>query len=38
MMIAEEKGATEDFIRRLGTVRERHGRKERFVERLAKLK
>ena len=35
--IAEEKGATEDFVRRLQRLRERHARKERFVERLAKL-
>jgi len=36
-VIAEEKGATGDFARRLGTLRERHARKRRFVERLAKL-
>ena len=36
--IAEEKGATEDFARRLRTIRERHARKERFIERLAKFR
>jgi hypothetical protein len=35
--IAEERGAREDFSRRLQTIRERHARKERFVERLGKL-
>jgi len=35
--IAEEKGVTEDFVRRLQMVRERHARKERFIERLAKF-
>jgi hypothetical protein len=35
--IAEEKGTGEDFSRRLRTIRERHARKERFVERLGKL-
>ena len=35
--IAEEKGETEDFARRLRTIRERHARKERFLERLTKL-
>jgi hypothetical protein len=35
--IAEEKDATEDFVRRLQMIRERHARKERFIERLAKL-
>jgi len=36
-VIATEKGATEDFVRRLGRIRDRHARKERFIERLAKL-
>jgi hypothetical protein len=36
-VIAEEKGSTEDFARRIKVIRERHGRKERFIERLAKL-
>ncbi len=35
--IAEDKGTTDDFVRRLGTIRRRHARKERFIERLAKL-
>jgi len=35
--IAEERGATEEFARRLRTIRERHARKERFIERLAAL-
>lgn len=35
--IAEETGATEDFVRRLQKIRERHARKGRFIERLAKL-
>jgi hypothetical protein len=35
--IAEERGAIEDFLRRLRTIRERHARKERFIERLAGL-
>ena len=35
--IAEEKGETEDFVHRLRTIRERHARKERFIERLTKL-
>jgi len=35
--IAEDKGATEDFIRRLAMIRERHARKRQFIERLAKL-
>jgi hypothetical protein len=35
--IAEEKGAIEDFVRRLRKIRDHHARKERFIERLAKL-
>lgn len=35
--ISEEKGEREDFVRRLKEIRNRHARKERFIERLAKL-
>jgi hypothetical protein len=35
--IAEARGSTETFARRLQTIRARHVRKERFIERLAKL-
>lgn len=35
--ISKEKGALEDFIRRLQEIRDRHARKERLIERLAKL-
>ncbi len=35
--IAEERGEIEDFLRRLRAIRERHVRKERFIERLAAL-
>jgi len=35
--IAEERGAVEDFASRLRTIRERHARKERFIERLAAI-
>ena len=35
--IAEERGAIEDFAGRLRTIRERHARKERFIERLAAI-
>jgi len=35
--ISEEKGEHEDFVRRLKEIRDRHARKERFIERLAKL-
>ncbi len=35
--IAEERGAVEDFLRRLRAIRERHARKLRFIERLAGL-
>jgi hypothetical protein len=35
--IAEEKGTIEDFGRRLRVIHERHGRKERFIERLGGL-
>jgi hypothetical protein len=35
--ISQEKGAPEDFLRRLQEIRNRHARKERLIERLAKL-
>ncbi len=35
--ISEEKGEHKDFVRRLNEIRDRHVRKERFIERLAKL-
>ena len=35
--IAEESNTLKDFARRLQTLRERHARKERFLERLTKL-
>ena len=35
--IATEQGTAEDFARRLRIIRERHARKERFIERLVKL-
>lgn len=35
--ISEEKGLSVDFIRRVEKIRDRHARKERFIERLAKL-
>jgi hypothetical protein len=35
--IAEEKGETEEFALRLRAIRERHAKKERFLERLTKL-
>ncbi|MFZ5791923.1 MAG: hypothetical protein ACOY3L_14620 [Pseudomonadota bacterium] len=35
--IAEERGAVEDFARRLRMIRERHAQKGRFIERLAAL-
>ncbi len=35
--VANERGATEDFRRRLRAIRERHVRKERFLERLTAL-
>lgn len=35
--IAEERGTMEDFARRLRAIRERHARKERFIERLAAM-
>jgi hypothetical protein len=35
--IAKERGTIEDFLRRLHTIREKHVRKERFIERLAAL-
>jgi hypothetical protein len=36
--IAEERGTIEDFAGRLRTIRERHARKERFIERLAAIR
>lgn len=36
-VIAKEKGASEDFLQRLQEIRSRHARKERLIERLAKL-
>jgi hypothetical protein len=36
--VAKERGTIEDFLRRLHTIREKHVRKERFIERLAALK
>lgn len=36
-VIAKEKGAREEFIRRLQDIRDRHARKERLIERLMKL-
>lgn len=35
--ISQEKGAPGDFLRRLQEIRNRHARKERLIERLAKL-
>jgi hypothetical protein len=35
--VSEEKGTREDFVRRLREIRDRHTRKERFIERLTKL-
>jgi hypothetical protein len=35
--IAKERGTIEDFLRRLHAIREKHVRKERFIERLAAL-
>ena len=35
--ISKEKGAPEDFLGRLKEIRNRHARKERLIERLAKL-
>lgn len=35
--VSEEKGTREDFVRRLREIRDRHARKERFIERLTKL-
>jgi hypothetical protein len=35
--VAKERGTIEDFLRRLHTIREKHVRKERFIERLAAL-
>jgi hypothetical protein len=35
--VADEIGTTPDFARRLGAIRERHARKERFLGRLAKI-
>ncbi|MGK2873620.1 MAG: hypothetical protein ACSLFL_15410 [Alphaproteobacteria bacterium] len=36
-IIAGEQGASEDFASRLRTIRERHARKERFIERLTAI-
>jgi hypothetical protein len=35
--LAKERGTIEDFLRRLHAIREKHVRKERFIERLAAL-
>jgi len=35
--VAKERGTIEDFLRRLQAIREKHVRKERFIERLAAL-
>jgi hypothetical protein len=35
--IAKERGTIDDFLRRLHAIREKHVRKERFIERLASL-
>ncbi len=35
--VADERGTTRDFAARLRAIRERHARKERFLERLAKI-
>lgn len=35
--VAKERGTTEDFLRRLHAIREKHVRKERFIERLVGL-
>jgi hypothetical protein len=35
--VAKERGTTEDFLRRLHAIREKHVRKERFIARLAAL-
>jgi hypothetical protein len=35
--LAEKQGMTDDFRRRLKAIRERHARKERFIERLAAI-
>ena len=35
--VAKERGTIEDFLRRLHAIREKHVRKERFIERLAAL-
>lgn len=35
--VAKEQGTVEDFLRRLRAIRERHARKERFIERLTAL-
>ncbi|MDO9461984.1 MAG: hypothetical protein Q7N95_17945 [Alphaproteobacteria bacterium] len=37
-IIAGEQGASEDFASRLCTIRERHARKERFIERLTAIR
>jgi hypothetical protein len=35
--VSEDEGTREDFVRRLREIRDRHARKERFIERLTKL-
>ncbi len=35
--VAEERGAMPDFEKRLWAIRDRHARKERFIDRLAKI-
>jgi hypothetical protein len=35
--LAEKQGAIDEFLRRLHAIRERHARKERFIERLAAI-
>jgi hypothetical protein len=35
--LAEKQGAIDEFLRRLNAIRERHARKERFIERLAAI-
>lgn len=36
-MISEERGATEDFIRRFRAIRKRHARKESLIKRLSRI-
>jgi hypothetical protein len=35
--LTEKQGAIDEFLRRLHAIRERHARKERFIERLAAI-